>query len=132
MRTVALIPYGLVGVGIAISVTEIAVGIVLVVLARPVTGCTAGELLRALVPPLVAVTAALAAVQLWRAVGPASTGSVLGEALHACADAAVLLGGFLLASVLVQRSFRDLLRTGLHRWRDRRGSGTVTRSRRGG
>jgi len=59
---VALIPFGLVGVGIAISATELALGTLMLYLARRVVGFTGGELLRRLVPPVVAALAALAVI----------------------------------------------------------------------
>lgn len=59
---VALLPFGLVGVGLAISVTEIALAVLMLGLARTVVGCSIGELLRRLVPAAVGSLVALAAV----------------------------------------------------------------------
>jgi O-antigen/teichoic acid export membrane protein len=56
-----LLPFGLAGVGLAISVTEIALGVLVLGLAGRVVGCSRGELLRRLVPTGVASLVALAA-----------------------------------------------------------------------
>lgn len=57
---IALLPLGLVGVGLAISVTEIAIGIVLLVLAKPLVGYRFGTIVRLLYPPFVAASVGLA------------------------------------------------------------------------
>jgi PST family polysaccharide transporter len=54
-----LLPYGLVGVGIAVSVTNLALGIVSVVLALPIVGVTYRELASCLLPTTVAALVAL-------------------------------------------------------------------------
>lgn len=61
---VLLLPFGLVGVGLAISVTEIISGIVLLVLAKPIVGYRFGELLRILTPPALAAAIGLVTVLL--------------------------------------------------------------------
>jgi O-antigen/teichoic acid export membrane protein len=58
----ALLPFGLVGIGLAISVTDIALGLVALGLARKVVGCSMGDLLWRLVPAVIASLVALAAV----------------------------------------------------------------------
>jgi O-antigen/teichoic acid export membrane protein len=55
---VLVIPFGLVGVGLAISLTALAVGVQYLVLVRPVVGITLGDLRRALLPPIVAAALA--------------------------------------------------------------------------
>lgn len=105
-----LIPYGLVGVGIAVSVTEIAIGLVLVGFAREVTGCSLGDLLGALVPPLLAGTVALASVQ--TVLSPGLMWPQLGDGIGGVVVEAVALGSvFLVVSLVVHRGFRDVLRT---------------------
>lgn len=59
---VALLPFGLVGVGLAISVTEITLAVLMLGLARTVVGCSMGELLRRLVPAVIGSLVALAVV----------------------------------------------------------------------
>lgn len=59
---VAALPLGLVGVGLAISATEVASGIVLLILAKPIVGYRFGSLLPLLYPPAVAAGVAAAAV----------------------------------------------------------------------
>ncbi len=59
---IALLPFGLVGVGLAISITEIALAVLMLGLARTVIGCSIGELLRRLVPALIGSLVALAVV----------------------------------------------------------------------
>jgi PST family polysaccharide transporter len=59
---IALLPWGVFGVGIAISLAEVITGIVLLVLAKPIVGYRLGTVVRTLVPPTVAASAALVAV----------------------------------------------------------------------
>ncbi len=59
---VLALPYGLVGVGLAISVTEITLTVIVLGLARSVVGFSMAELFRLLVPPLVGSSVALAAI----------------------------------------------------------------------
>lgn len=56
------LPFGLFGVGLAISATEIALAVLVLGLARTVVGFTIRELLRRLVPPLVAALVAVAVI----------------------------------------------------------------------
>lgn len=58
----AVIPYGLVAVGLAISVSQVVVAALVLALARSVLPFTAGELARRLVPTAVAASVALAVV----------------------------------------------------------------------
>ncbi|WP_106096817.1 oligosaccharide flippase family protein [Pseudonocardia dioxanivorans] len=59
----ALLPLGLIGVGIAMSITEIAVGLVILVLSRRIVTYSVPRLVGMLVPPLVA--AGVATVATW-------------------------------------------------------------------
>ena len=59
---IALLPLGLVGVGIAMSITEIAVGIVVLILSRRVVKFSVPRLAWMLVPPAIAAAVAMAAV----------------------------------------------------------------------
>ena len=59
---IVLLPWGLVGVGLAISVTEITCGIVLLALAKPIVGYRFGSIVRILAPPAVAASVGLATV----------------------------------------------------------------------
>ncbi|RTL62000.1 MAG: hypothetical protein EKK42_32955 [Pseudonocardiaceae bacterium] len=59
---IALLPLGLVGVGIAMSITEIAVGIVVLILSRRVVKFSIPRLAWMLVPPAIAAAVAMAAV----------------------------------------------------------------------
>ncbi|GEL25460.1 hypothetical protein PSU4_44140 [Pseudonocardia sulfidoxydans NBRC 16205] len=59
---VALLPLGLIGVGIAMSITEIVVGIVVLILSRRVVKFSVGRLAWMLVPPAIAAAIAMAAV----------------------------------------------------------------------
>lgn len=59
---VAVLPFGLVGVGLAISASQIVVAVLVVTLARSVVGFTSRQLARLLVPPAVAALTALAIV----------------------------------------------------------------------
>ena len=58
-----LLPYGLVGVGVAISITHLAIGIVSVILARPIVGVSFRDIGGCLAPPtlsaMIAVVVAL-------------------------------------------------------------------------
>lgn len=58
---VLIIPFGLVGVGLAISLTALAVGVQGMALVRSVVGVGVRDLLRCIVPPLLAGAAAMAA-----------------------------------------------------------------------
>jgi O-antigen/teichoic acid export membrane protein len=58
---VLVIPFGLVGVGIAVSATALVVGVRFLQVARRELGVPVGELLRAVVPPVVAAGIAAAA-----------------------------------------------------------------------
>jgi PST family polysaccharide transporter len=58
----ALLPFGLFGVGLAISATQITIGVLVLGLARKVVAFSAPELLRIIVPPVVASALACAAV----------------------------------------------------------------------
>ena len=58
---VLIIPFGLVGVGLAISLTALAVGVQGLALARSVVGIRVRDLLRSVAPPLIAGAAAAAA-----------------------------------------------------------------------
>ncbi|MHA6795997.1 oligosaccharide flippase family protein [Pseudonocardia bannensis] len=65
---VALLPFGLVGVGLAISATEIALGVLTLVLARRVVDFGIGEVVRPLLPPVVGALVALFVIgplELW-------------------------------------------------------------------
>ena len=53
-----VIPWGLVGVGVGISLTALVVGVQCVVTARRVLGASNGDVLRAVVPPVLAAAAA--------------------------------------------------------------------------
>ena len=57
---IALLPFGLLGVGLAVSLEGLATGLLSLALARKLAGVSVGELARVLVPP--AVAAAVAAV----------------------------------------------------------------------
>jgi O-antigen/teichoic acid export membrane protein len=57
---VLIIPFGLVGVGLAISLTAIAVGVQCVWLVRPVVGVGLRELRRSIAPPVLAAAVAVA------------------------------------------------------------------------
>jgi PST family polysaccharide transporter len=59
---VVLIPFGLVGVGLAISLSAVTVGVVNLAIARRVVGVSVGELLTRLVPPIIGALVALAIV----------------------------------------------------------------------
>ena len=59
---VVLIPFGLVGVGLAISLSAVTVGVVNLAMARRVIGVSVGELLTRLVPPVIGALVALAIV----------------------------------------------------------------------
>jgi len=59
---VALLPYGLVGVGLAISASSVLVAVLVMLLARRVVAFTAQELAARLVPPAAAALAVLASV----------------------------------------------------------------------
>ncbi|HEX2300515.1 MAG TPA: lipopolysaccharide biosynthesis protein [Pseudonocardiaceae bacterium] len=58
----ALIPFGLVGVGLAISLSAVIVGVVNLALARRVVGVPVGDVLARMVPPVVGSLVALAIV----------------------------------------------------------------------
>jgi O-antigen/teichoic acid export membrane protein len=58
---VLIIPFGLVGVGLAISLTQITVGLVNLYLARGVVGVKWGQVCRAILPPLLAGAVAVVA-----------------------------------------------------------------------
>jgi PST family polysaccharide transporter len=58
---VLIVPFGLFGVGLAISLTALVVGVVCLVLARSVIGVRTGEIIRATLPAVVAGLAAAAA-----------------------------------------------------------------------
>jgi O-antigen/teichoic acid export membrane protein len=59
-----IIPFGLVGVGLAISITQLTVGVFCLYLAKGVVGITFGQIGRAVVPPIVAGAVAVVAVAL--------------------------------------------------------------------
>lgn len=98
----AVVPYGLVAVGLAISASQILVAVLVVVLARMVLPFTVRELARLLVPPAVGALAALAVVgPLEWFVGQAAQRGTL-------AGLAVLLGETLLFGVLYLAAMRLL------------------------
>lgn len=67
----ALLPWGLVGVGIAISAVELIIGFVFLVLAKPIVGYRFSTIARILAPAAVAASLALLAVlALRRVMGP--------------------------------------------------------------
>jgi O-antigen/teichoic acid export membrane protein len=59
---VALLPLGLVGVGLAVSLDSLVVGLLALLLARRVVAVSLGDLTRALVPPLLATALAVGAI----------------------------------------------------------------------
>jgi O-antigen/teichoic acid export membrane protein len=59
---VLLLPLGLVGVGLAISIDSLLVGVLALVLARQVVTVSPGDLARALLPPLVATLVAMGVI----------------------------------------------------------------------
>lgn len=59
-----VIPFGLFGVGLAISITSLAGAVLMLCMARHVVGVTAGQIARIVVPPLIAGTAAVVATWL--------------------------------------------------------------------
>ncbi|MEJ3652901.1 oligosaccharide flippase family protein [Actinomycetes bacterium KLBMP 9759] len=90
----ALLPLGLIGVGIAMSVTEMVLGIVIVGLTRVVLPFSVGRLLWMLVPPTIA--AGVAAVASWYL----ETTFVQAESFGRLLGFAVLLGEILLFFVM--------------------------------
>jgi hypothetical protein len=58
----ALLPLGLVGIGLAISLGALSAGVLGLFLAAPVVGVTAAEILGRMVPPVVASLAAMAVI----------------------------------------------------------------------
>ncbi|MGH3794608.1 MAG: lipopolysaccharide biosynthesis protein [Pseudonocardiaceae bacterium] len=58
----ALIPFGLVGVGLAISLSAVTVGVVNLAIARRVVGVSVAEILARLVPPVIGALVALAII----------------------------------------------------------------------
>jgi O-antigen/teichoic acid export membrane protein len=60
---VLIIPFGLFGVGLAISVTALTVGVLAMVLVRPLVGVTVGQLVRAIAPSVAAAVVATAATR---------------------------------------------------------------------
>jgi PST family polysaccharide transporter len=87
---VLIIPFGLVGVGLAISLTAVAVGIQCLTLARPVVDVTVADLRRAILPPLVAA-----------AVATALTVALERGVLHSDTHPVLVAVGLLLLDVLV-------------------------------
>jgi len=61
---IGALPFGLVAVGVAISITEVTLAVTAMALARSVIGYSARELVRLLVPPLVSSACALAVIGL--------------------------------------------------------------------
>ncbi|WP_433503797.1 oligosaccharide flippase family protein [Pseudonocardia halophobica] len=84
-----IIPFGLVGVGLAISLTALAVGTQGLVLVRPLAGITGAEVLRIVVPALLAA-----------AIATASTAALEHLVLHSDTRPVVLGLAFLVVDVL--------------------------------
>jgi hypothetical protein len=59
---VVLLPFGLIGIGLAISITEMMLAVLMLGLAGKVVGCSLGGLLQRLVPPLIGSLIVLAVV----------------------------------------------------------------------
>lgn len=62
LLVVLIAPFGLVGVGLSISITALVVGVVVTGLARPVVGVSVRQILGVSLPPIVAATVGLAVV----------------------------------------------------------------------
>ncbi|WP_018601499.1 oligosaccharide flippase family protein [Mycobacterium sp. 155] len=88
---IALVPFGLVGVGIAISVTELAIGGVLLVLAKPIVGYRFTTLLRILAPASLAAGVALITAVFLRGTVASPVGMPTLAALGVLAAQATLL-----------------------------------------
>ncbi|MHC1562400.1 lipopolysaccharide biosynthesis protein [Actinomycetospora sp. C-140] len=87
---VALLPFGLLGVGLSVSIEGMVGGILTVALARPLVKASWGELLKVLLPPLVAAVLAGAATwALEHQVLLSDTRPVLLGLLYLAADAAL-------------------------------------------
>jgi O-antigen/teichoic acid export membrane protein len=68
---IVLLPWGIVGVGIAVSSTEMMTGVLLLVLAKPLIAYRFSTIVRILLPPALAATAAVVAAHLVsRVTGP--------------------------------------------------------------
>jgi PST family polysaccharide transporter len=108
---VALLPFGLVGVGLAVSVTEITSGIVLLMLAKPIVGYRFGELVRTLTPPLVAACVGLAVVLGLIRVFGSPTELPTATALAALVALTLSLAlSYLVTLAALDRSLRSVLR----------------------
>ncbi|MEJ3651849.1 oligosaccharide flippase family protein [Actinomycetes bacterium KLBMP 9759] len=113
---VLLLPLGLVGVGLAVSATELLVGVIVLVLTTRVLAVSAAQLSRVLVPPLLAGAVATAVVT-W-----SGSGAVYGDGrggawalLTIAADTSLFVllfgaGMVLLAPSLVRRAISSVIR----------------------
>ena len=91
---VLLLPLGLLGVGLAISAESLVSGMLALLLARTVVDVSLSDLVRALVPPVIATGLAMVAV------GALEHAVVGSAAQHAMLGAVLLLGESLLFAVL--------------------------------
>jgi Polysaccharide biosynthesis C-terminal domain len=113
---VLIIPFGLVGVGLAISLTGLAVGAQCVWLARPVVGVDFRDLRRAIAPPVVAGAAAIA-VTAWLEHGllHADTRPVLVAIGALLLDAVVFLTVYIAVAAAVSPAIARAVRGSVHR-----------------
>jgi PST family polysaccharide transporter len=108
---IVLLPWGLVGVGIAVSSTEMVAAVLLLVLAKPLIAYRFRTIVRILLPPALAATAAVvAALLVSRVTGPITqlpTASALG--VLAAQAAVLLLCYFVSLTVLDHRLISSLI-----------------------
>ncbi|HVL84512.1 MAG TPA: oligosaccharide flippase family protein [Pseudonocardia sp.] len=122
----ALLPLGLLGVGLAVLGMELTIAVTAMALARSVVGFTGRELVRALLPALVAAAAAVAAIATLDrlVVRSGERGTMLG--VLALLGLSVLYGlVYLLALRLLDRSVVKDLLSGVRRILTRRGAGAT-------
>jgi O-antigen/teichoic acid export membrane protein len=121
---VLIIPFGLVGVGLAISLTALALGVQAMALVRPVVGVRVRDLRQVLVPPLVAAALATAVTALLEhGLAHSDTRPVAVAVLLLVADALVFAVSYFAAITVLApataRAVRGAVRDRIRRWRRR-------------
>ena len=120
---IALLPFGLLGVGLAVSLEGLATGLLSLALARKLAGVSVGELARVLVPPAVAaVVAAVPVALLEYTVAHSETRPIVIGLLFLAGEGLLLLLVFVgVMAVLDPKGVREL-RTALMRRMSRDGA----------